>query len=101
MQPIYSKLFPSMLKLACDVDLVIILDLLLAHLHFSAEELHLCIAIPLASASASVSASACRILGQMLKSWNFSLFIFFLHFNFAYHTNKAPNIKNLRQAHIW
>ena len=55
----------------------------LARLHFSAEELH-CIAIPPASASvsasASASASACKMLGQMLKSWNFSLSVFFLAF---------------------
>ena len=28
-------------------------------------------------ASASASASACKMLGQMLKSWNFSLSVFF------------------------
>ena len=44
------------------------------------------IAIPLASATASVSASAsasastCKMLGQMLKSWNLSLSVFFLAF---------------------
>ena len=46
------------------------------------------IAIPPASASASVSASAsasasastCKMLGQMLKSWNFSLSVIFLAF---------------------
>ena len=40
------------------------------------------------------------MLGQILKSWNFSLFVFFLHFNFAYHTNKAPCNKSLRRARI-
>ena len=33
------------------------------------------------------------MLGQMLKSWKFSLSVFFLHLNFAYNTNmtnKAP-----------
>ena len=34
------------------------------------------IAVPSASASASVSASACKMFGQMLKSWNFSLSFF-------------------------
>ena len=28
------------------------------------------------------------------------LYIFFLHFNFAYHTNKAPYNESLRQARI-
>ena len=32
----------------------------------------------------------------MLKSWNFNL----LHFNFAYHANKAPYNKSSRQARI-
>ena len=53
------------------------------------------IAIPLESAS------TCKMLGQILKSWNLSLSVFFfLHFNFAYITIKAPYNKNLRQARI-
>ena len=40
-------------------------------------------------ASASASASTCKMLGQMLKSWNLSLSVFFLAFNLAYHTNKV------------
>ena len=35
-----------------------------------------------------------------VKSWNFSLSVFFLTFKFAYHTNKAPYNKSLRQARI-
>ena len=31
--------------------------------------------------SAPALKSACKMLGQMLKSWNFSLSVFFLHFN--------------------
>ena len=38
------------------------------------------IAIPPASASALASASACKMLGQMVKSWNLSLSVFFLAF---------------------
>ena len=49
---------------------------------------------------ASASASTCNMLWQMLKSCNFSLSVFFLAFNFAYHTNKAPYHKSLRQARI-
>ena len=49
-----------------------------ARLHFSAEELLL---IPPSSPSASASASTWKMLGQMLKSWNFSLSIFFVAFN--------------------
>ena len=45
----------------------------------------LAIAIPLASALAS----ACKMLGQFLY--------FLLHFNFTYHTYKAPCNKSLRQ----
>ena len=46
------------------------------------------------------SASACKIIGQMLKSSNFSLSVFFFHFifNFAYHTDKALHNKSSRQA---
>ena len=56
------------------------------------------IAIPLASASAS--ASTYKMLGQMLKSWNFSFTDFFVALSFAYHTNKAPYNKSLWQARI-
>ena len=42
----------------------------LARLHFSAER-------AIAIRSASASASTCKMLGQMLKSWNFSLSVFF------------------------
>ena len=52
---------------------------------------------------ASVSASTCKMLGQMLKSWNFCLpLLFLLKLNFAYHTNNTPYMynKSLRQACI-
>ena len=62
----------------------------LARLHFSAEELLL----------HQTLASACKMLGQMLKSWNFSLSVFFLHFNLSYYTNKAPFNKSSRPARI-
>ena len=48
----------------------------------------------------SASVSTCKMLGQMLKSWNFSLSVFFLHFSYFYHTNKAPYNKSSRQARI-
>ena len=66
----------------------------LARLHFSAEELLL---NPSVSVSVSASASACKMLGQMLKSWNFSLSV---KFNFAYHKNKAPHNISLHQESI-
>ena len=69
----------------------------LARLHLSAEELLLY----LRRLCRRPRRFACKMLGQMLKSWNFSLSVFFLHFNFAYHTNKAPCNKSLRQACIW
>ena len=47
----------------------------LARLHFRTA-----IAIPPVSVSASASASASKMLGQMLKSWNFSLSVFSLAF---------------------
>ena len=31
----------------------------------------------------------------MLKSLNFNLYLFFLHFNFVYHTNKTLTIKTI------
>ena len=70
----------------------------LARLHFSAEELLL---YPRRRCQRPRQASTCKMLGQMLKSGNWSLSVFFfLHFKFAYHTNKAPYNKSLRQARI-
>ena len=40
------------------------------------------------------------MLGQILKFLKFVILYFFLHFNLAYHTYKAPYNKSLRQAHI-
>ena len=40
------------------------------------------------------------MLGQMLKSLNFSFSVLFFAFNFAYYTNKAPYNKSSRQARI-
>ena len=51
----------------------------LARLHFSAEEL-LLYPPRQRRASASASASTYKMLGQMLKSWNFSLSDFFVAF---------------------
>ena len=39
--------------------------------------------IPPVSASASASESTYKMLGQMLKSWNFSLSVFFVAFNYC------------------
>ena len=47
---------------------------------FSAPALKCRRAITIPPASASASASICKMLGQMLKSWNFSLSVFFLAF---------------------
>ena len=53
--------------------------------------------VPLVSASASASVSTCKMLGQMLRSI-FNISVFFLHFNFACHTNRAPYNKGLHSG---
>ena len=63
--------------ISCYNDMHVIITRSLARLHFSAEELLLLLYAP---ASASASASACKMLGQMLKSWNLGLSVFFLAF---------------------
>ena len=74
--------------------ILIIMNEIQSNVPFSAPALQCRSAI--AITSASTSASTCKMLGQM--SWNFSLSVFFLHFNFAYHTYKGPYNKSLRQA---
>ena len=71
---------------------------LLAWLHFSAEELLL---YPPVSGSSCASTSTCKMLGQILKSENFRLSAFSFAFNFVYHTNKALYDKSSRQLCIW
>ena len=61
----------------------------LARLHFSAEELLLYPRRQRRRPCRRPRPHA-KMLGQMLKSWNLSLSVFFLHLNLAYHTNKAP-----------
>ena len=51
----------------------------LASLHFSAEELLLYPGVGV-SVSVRVGVGVHKMLGQMLKSWNFSLYVFFLAF---------------------
>ena len=64
-----------------------------------AEELLL---YPRCSCPRSVSASACKMLGKMLKVMEFQSLYFYLHFNFAYYTNKALTTKaHDRRAWLW
>ena len=41
----------------------------------------------------------CKMLVQILSLGNLVLLYFFLYFNFAYHTNKAPYNKSLRKEY--
>ena len=75
MYAIFSKIWGMYCLVCLSVPFICLFIKLLAHLHFSEEELLL---LPLEFTLSSI----CELLGQMLKSWNFNPLVFFLHFIF-------------------